>query len=271
MVPGILSFLWLGPVEAQRLDLATELFSEGRWVEARREALRVIAADPDDERALLLAAQSGVEAWPTMTGIKPVPPEARVLEHLAAEAGDPAVRSRASYEAGRLRWAFGDLKGAWLFYSGAFRSAKDHDLFLHSGCALFLLRQYDPALGADDPALLNQLATCRNLWRWELRDEVRVTSGPTKSQWAARPGEWIVAFYRAQIGPAIGHRCSLQPSCSAYFLEASRKHGLLGVPLIADRLVREPGVVSAADHPVEVHGQTRFADPLSDHVRGSSQ
>ncbi len=270
-MPGVLFLFWLSPAEAQRLDLASELFSEGRWEEARREALRVIAANPDDECALLLAAQAEVESCPTMAGVKLALPVERVLEHLAAEAGDSAVRARASYEAGRLRWAAGDLNSAWLFYGGAFRSAKDHDLFLHSGCALFLLRQYDPALGADDPALLNQLATCRNLWNWELRDEVRVSSGPPKSRLTAKPGEWITAFYRSQISPAIGHRCSLQPSCSSYFLEASRKHGLLGVPLIADRLVREPGVVSAAEHPVEVRGQTRFADPLSEHVEGSSK
>jgi putative component of membrane protein insertase Oxa1/YidC/SpoIIIJ protein YidD len=142
---------------------------------------------------------------------------------------------------------------------------------VRSGCALFLLRRDDAQLGADQPALLSQLATCRDLWSFELRDEVRPGPPARNAKWTGRPGAWIVSFYRRQIGPAIGHRCSLQPSCSAYFLEASQQHGLLGVPLIADRLVREPGVVSAAERPVDVNGSVRYADPLTDHVRTAKE
>ncbi|MBN1268871.1 MAG: membrane protein insertion efficiency factor YidD [Kiritimatiellae bacterium] len=81
----------------------------------------------------------------------------------------------------------------------------------------------------------------------------------------AKPGQWVVALYRHMVRPAIGARCSLEPSCSEYFFQASRKHGLLGFPLIADRLVREPSVVAAAEHPVHVRPGTQYADPVSDH------
>ena len=76
----------------------------------------------------------------------------------------------------------------------------------------------------------------------------------------------VVLFYRTFVGPAIGTRCALEPSCSRYFVEASRKHGLLGIPMVADRFVREP-VVSAPDRPwvKTPSGQLRHPDPVSDH------
>ena len=76
----------------------------------------------------------------------------------------------------------------------------------------------------------------------------------------------VVGFYRACIGPALGARCALEPSCSRYFLLASRKHGWLGVPMTADRFVREP-VVSAPHRPWvrNADGAWRHPDPVEDH------
>lgn len=76
----------------------------------------------------------------------------------------------------------------------------------------------------------------------------------------------IVGFYRRQVSPAIGARCSLQPSCSEYFMQAGRLHGILAVPMIADRLVREPSVVRAGENPERVKGQWRFPDRVESHV-----
>lgn len=76
----------------------------------------------------------------------------------------------------------------------------------------------------------------------------------------------VVGFYRACVGPALGSRCALEPSCSRYFLLASRKHGWLGVPMTADRFVREP-VASAPDRPWirNEAGAWRHPDPVEDH------
>lgn len=82
----------------------------------------------------------------------------------------------------------------------------------------------------------------------------------------SRPAVWLIRFYRTQLRPALGRRCSMQPSCSAYSLEAFRTHGLLGVPLTADRLVREPDHVARRLSPVIVDGVERYADPVSDHT-----
>ena len=81
--------------------------------------------------------------------------------------------------------------------------------------------------------------------------------------WLARR---VVGFYRIFVGPAIGSRCALEPSCSQYFLQTTRKHGLVGIPMTADRFVREP-VVSAPGRPVvrNAAGELRHPDPVSDH------
>lgn len=82
---------------------------------------------------------------------------------------------------------------------------------------------------------------------------------------AALPARVIVAVYRKIVGPAIGERCVLEPSCSRYFLEACRRHGLLGFPMIADRFVREPPE-SHSDRLVRrPDGTWRHSDPVSDH------
>ena len=75
----------------------------------------------------------------------------------------------------------------------------------------------------------------------------------------------VVRFYRGFIASAIGARCVLEPSCSQYFLDASRKHGILGIPMIADRFVREPPE-SHSDRLIRTkNGQWRHYDPVEDH------
>lgn len=91
------------------------------------------------------------------------------------------------------------------------------------------------------------------------------TPAGRRAAWSGWPVRWIVGMYRRHIGPAIGARCSLVPSCSQYFLEAGNRYGWLAVPLIGDRLVREPSVVQCGEHPVA--GKTeRYADPVEDHA-----
>ena len=101
--------------------------------------------------------------------------------------------------------------------------------------------------------------------RAESGRRVHAAPAPTDGTAGSLPGRGIVAVYRSLVRPAIGARCSLHPSCSEYLLQASRRHGLLAFPMMADRLVREPSVVH--DHPVPAPpgGEVRVPDPLSDH------
>jgi uncharacterized protein len=48
-----------------------------------------------------------------------------------------------------------------------------------------------------------------------------------------------IRFYRRAISPGLPSRCKYHPSCSAYAVEALRRHGVLrGAVLAALRLVR---------------------------------
>lgn len=90
-------------------------------------------------------------------------------------------------------------------------------------------------------------------------------TGGAQASAASAPGRAVVWVYRSLVRPAIGARCSLEPSCSEYFLQSSRRHGLLGFPMMADRLVREPSEVHAHPTPVLPGGAVRVPDPVSNH------
>ena len=160
--------------------------------------------------------------------------------------------------------------GAFDGFAEAFRTADDPRIFRVAGCALQHAFASDPALAETHAELAEQVAFCEGSWNDDDRaDARRIVRAETKApsggiaSWFAR---CVVGFYRAAIGPAIGSRCALEPSCSRYFLQASRKHGLLGVPMTVDRFVREP-VVSAPDRPwvLTDSGDWRHPDPVEDH------
>jgi len=79
------------------------------------------------------------------------------------------------------------------------------------------------------------------------------------------PARLLIRFYRVQISPAIGQRCSLHPSCSEYARQALLKHGPLGLAMYADRAVREPRVVAERKNPVTRNGRRLYRDPLEEH------
>ncbi|MFU8779994.1 MAG: membrane protein insertion efficiency factor YidD [Kiritimatiellia bacterium] len=75
----------------------------------------------------------------------------------------------------------------------------------------------------------------------------------------------IIGFYQKQIGPGIGQRCAMHPSCSHYSLEACRRYGLVGIPMTADRLIRESDHIRYRINPIQQSGVERYADPVTDH------
>ncbi|NQU40922.1 MAG: membrane protein insertion efficiency factor YidD [Lentisphaerae bacterium] len=110
----------------------------------------------------------------------------------------------------------------------------------------------------------------------ELRQRVSatLTATPRSSSWwrriGALPVKAMVGFYRFAVAPALGTRCSLTPSCSAYSLQAARERGWLGLPMTGDRLIREPDVVNARQSPFRKNGRTLYPDPISAHIGGHS-
>lgn len=217
------------------------------------------AEAPESARARLLAAVSSLRLGTAQAAAK------QELSALwRAETTDPGTRHVAAYESGLAAWADGARSNAWAGLSFAYLNARDPALFWRAGCSLYFFLKADPALRRQEAATWRSLQSCRDAWPLEVWRECRPRKPP--GSLASLPGRWIVAFYRAQIGPAIGARCDLLPSCSEFFLQASRAHGLLGISLMADRFVREPSVVAAKEQPVTMpDGHVRFADPVSDH------
>ncbi len=243
---------------ATGLDLALDRFARGEWSACRREALRAALTAPTQTLARVLADSAGLRLQSTNAAAL-----TRDLELAVEETTAPAdTRALAAYEAGCARRKARNFQAAFGDFRNSLFLAADTELFARSGAALLALRREQPGVGSADSALTTLLDSLASALPPALLREDAAPQGA----WMHRPVDWVVAFYRAQIGPAIGSRCSLQPSCSAYCLEAGREHGSLwALPLTADRLVREPGVVSAARQPVTVGGQVRYADALSDH------
>ncbi|WP_321372307.1 membrane protein insertion efficiency factor YidD [uncultured Desulfuromusa sp.] len=71
-----------------------------------------------------------------------------------------------------------------------------------------------------------------------------------------------VQLFQKYISPVDGQRCAMYPTCSAYALQALRKHGpLIGVFMTVDRLYHEGDPIEQL-HPINKWGYIRFYDPL---------
>ena len=259
MVVGIPFFLAAGLCPAQ-MPLALELMQEGNWPGTVRECRRVLVEQPSNEVARLIECVALARIETTS------PASIAVFEAAAVNARiPPALRLTAACEAGCAHAERGEAAAAYRWLKTAFEGSRSGDVFLRSGAALDELLAADPHVADDDPSLPLQLATCAPALQSAEGSSVTFAKPRRRSGLLAKPGEWIVAFYSRAVAPAIGSRCSLVPSCSQYFLQASRERGLLAFPVIADRLVREPGVVSRAQKPAPYGETIRYEDPLSDH------
>ena len=251
------------------LALAADLFAENNWPACRLECLRQLQESPASPDARLLKAlaeqRMGLDSREAL----------RVLAEDPAV--PPTVALTARYEWARAMWRAGDWRNAFDGFHQVFAKTEATDLSVRSGCSLALLLQQHSELEEDYPEIKPQVRTLRALYTGEIIDECRmaparnathsVADGPAQpsGSWWGLPGQWGIAFYRSQIRPAIGDRCSLVPNCSEYARQAFQKHGVLGLAITADRFFREPGVVALAEHPVDVNGKWYYADPLSDH------
>ena len=219
---------------------------------------------------------------------EPAPPDAARAgrrARLVAELLDEGAGADARAEAARLRAelpaeadaalapsapALALEAGTFEGFAEAFRTARDPRVFRVAGCALARAFAADPALAGANADLAERVALCEGSWSEADRADAERLSRAEKPAPRGGIGGWlarrVVGFYRTFVAPALGSRCALEPSCSRYFVLASRKHGLLGIPMTADRFVREP-VVSAPDRPWvrNEQGAWRHPDPVEDH------
>ncbi len=242
---------------ADTLALTRDLYAEGQWQQCRAEAQRVLAKLPKKTEAQLYLLISRAK-----------------LNSLASDAYiDPSLASThaslywvARYEIALSSWRQDKYDSALSDLQEIFLNTPDKSIFLQTACALHLILENYPCLKAGKYFLLLQLETARCLWTPELFKTTQTTWLPERKS-KGRLAQYAISFYRSQIAPAIGARCILLPSCSAYASRAFETYGFfIGLALTADRLVREPGVVVAAEQPVTKKGKTYFKDPLYDHT-----
>lgn len=254
-----LFFVSLPGAPAGNAGLADALYAEGDWRGARAEAIRRSLADADDTNARLIAALASLRLDPDDATA------AATVRQLAEDGVDEDIRARAAYEYGRIRWEAGDPETGYVFLKNAFRYSQNYELFLETAYSLDVLLFRHPDLVPVSDPIRNQLRTVRPLIPLAIRQ--RAEAPPrARSSLVARAATGPVRFYQSQIGPAIGQRCSMIPSCSAYCMEATHRYGLTGIPMAADRLIRETDHVNYRINPVIVNGQEKYIDPVSDHT-----
>ncbi len=239
------------------MTLAADLFAERNWSACSLECRRLLQASPSlsDVRLLQALAEQrmGLDRREILRGL----------------AEDPAVPSGVSmtarYEWARAMWRSGDWRSAFEGFRQVFAKTEATELSVRAGCSLALILNEHAELDKEYPEIKPQVRTLRAVYTREIIDECRMAPEQTSTSWLGLPGQWTIMFYRSQIRPALGERCSLRPNCSEYARQAFQKHGVLGLEITADRFFREPSVVAAAENPVDVNGKWYYADPLSDH------
>ena len=81
------------------------------------------------------------------------------------------------------------------------------------------------------------------------------------------PGAWSAApvrFFQKYLSGADGDRCAMNPSCSAYCVEAIEKHGsIAGWIMCCDRLMRCGRDEVSIASPIWINGEKRCHDPVS--------
>jgi putative component of membrane protein insertase Oxa1/YidC/SpoIIIJ protein YidD len=241
------------------LALAHDLLAEGDWAAAAREARRVeIAAPNPTARVVRLVAE-----WHA----RPAEADPAAFSALRRDpALGPAHQSLAALYLGVLHLRAGRDREAADPLRQVLLGPSEGHLLPRAVGALLALESRDEDAFAAWPGFLAQVRASAGLCPPELRAEVEAWIRPPTEAVPPAPARWLLCFYRSQISPAIGQRCAMIPSCSEYYRQASRRHGLvLGTAMVADRFYREPDHARLRLKPVPVDGKEKYEDPVSDH------
>lgn len=231
--------------------LAEQLFAEGQWRQCRSECMRYLSAHPGNRSIQLTSLQVelrlGKDVTATLTTFADSPETPQEL------------KCKASYELALTYLNANRPKEALDRLIYCFNNTESGKLFADATRQANTILNDNTDLEEQHPELISIIRTASKTWP-KKRKVI------TTSTWLpANPAMLVIAFYRTQISPAIGARCSLYPSCSQYAVEALRKHPITGLGMTGDRMVREPDVVAAKDKPVVINNMIKYADPVSDH------
>lgn len=239
--------------------LARELYEEGDWRGARREALRVADAADDPDCIKTIAALSAVRLFPDD------PQWAHEVVQAIEESQCADVAAWAGMELGRIRWAQNDVESAACLMREAFLRAEDRDLLLQSAYLLRVMALRYPHRVQIPDAIRTQVMTVFPLVTPAIQQAAAPSPRGRRSRLSARLAAGFVRFYQTQISPAIGQRCSMYPSCSVFCVQACQKYGAIGIAMTADRLIRETDHVNHRINPIWVDDVEKFYDPVEAH------
>ncbi len=77
------------------------------------------------------------------------------------------------------------------------------------------------------------------------------------------PGAWLVSVFRDNISAVDWDRCPSFPTCSAYSVQAFKKHGFfMGWMMTVDRLIHEGKDETSVSPLVYSGGKLRIFDPI---------
>jgi len=239
------------------LELAISLFEENNFNACRIECLRSLTDNPLNKRAQFFLALSerriGINSTDTLT-------------NLCQDQDSPLqIKDMACYELSRAYIDQKKYHSAFDLLNQLFMNTKLPSLFVRSSCSLSHLFDHDEQLAAKNRELYSQVDSCFSLWSEDVIEETGLISHQNNVSWSGLPAQWVILFYQTQIGPAIGQRCSLHPSCSRYAQQALNQFGIWGIGFIGDRMIREPEVVAQKSKPVILEGRIKYLDPLEDH------
>jgi len=240
-----------------RLALPAELFAEKDWSACMLECRRILIAEPNNNAIRLLYASAGARLPHGLTD------ELDLL--VKSKHVSMATRHAAEMDLARLLWKKGSTIDAFEHFTAVFIETNSSDMFKRAGCSLAILLEQNKKLAKSHTYIEPQLKSCSSLWSSALIADCAPDNSSDKSSWTGKPAKWIISFYQAQIAPAIGERCSLSPSCSAYAMQALRKHGALGLAMYADRAVREPDVIQNCKNPVIIDNRRKYRDTVDEH------
>lgn len=255
---ALLSF---GSVRAEDPSrLARELYEEGDWRGARREALRSSGGEPEDAWNRAIAELSARRLFPDDAE------RHEAVIKVINNRVDADVSAWTGLELARIVWADGRLEEAADLLMHSFLLATDRDLFLQSAYLLRVMAlRYPHRVRIPDQVRL-QVMTVYPLMTLAIQQAASPPARGRRGRVTARFASGGVRFYQTQISPAIGQRCSMYPSCSAYCMEACRRYGVLGIPMTADRLIRETDHVNYRMDPILMDGVEKYYDPVRAHT-----
>jgi len=106
------------------------------------------------------------------------------------------------------------------------------------------------------------LFSCASVYGWT-DESCRNALGHGETTGTILPVQPLVRFYRDRISVHDGGRCMFYPTCSEFFSEAARMHGLFwAVLMTADRMLYRENARSTV-HYEEDPGTGRYRDPVN--------